>query len=277
MHHRDINVNHPPYGVEPDHHGNQQNGIHRNQSNGNKRFLSQVLIDMPDKRRRPVSAMGQPVKRNVFHVQKTSSYKEAHKVYTKPLPRKSNSFDIDLAQSPRNNTPQSPRNSVPYKSERQVNTKYKPSLDYNIGLDKHDGNTERSRCISPKEKMNRDKRPLPSDADSVYSSESDFEEEMTSDQECVLQGVTAREKDEILSEIIKVGDRVIISCPQKSPKYGKKIGICFLILCFSSYFMVSGYSAVDCKLDQLVTDKLMGKMYWIYVIWDTDDAYMCFK
>lgn len=197
-----------------------------------------------------MSAMGQPAKRNVFHVHNTSSYKEAHKVYTKPLPRKSNSFDVDMTQSPRNNTPQSPRNSATYKSERHVNTKYKPSLDYNIGPDKHDGNTERSRCISPKEKINRDKRPLPSDADSMYSSESDFEEEMTSEQAYVLQGVTAREKDEILSEVIKVGDRVIISCPQKAPKYGKKRGICFVIL------LVCGYSAVDYKncLDQFVTD-----------------------
>ncbi|XP_053402522.1 uncharacterized protein LOC123548303 isoform X3 [Mercenaria mercenaria] len=208
--HRELDVNNHPYGIDSDHHGNQQNGSHGNQSHSNKRFSNQVATETPDKRKRPVSAMAQPVKKHSAHVHRTTSYKEAHKVYTKPLPRKTNSFDIDIIQSPRSNTT--------YKSEKHVHTKLKPSLDYSISTDRSNENFDKRECESAKD----EKGPLPSDADSVFSSESDFEEEMTSEQECVLKGVSAREKDAALAEIINVGDRVLISIPQKPPRYGKK-------------------------------------------------------
>lgn len=221
-HHRDkdIDVNNHPYGIESDHHGYQQNGFHGHQSHGNKRFLNQMLTELPDKRKRPVSAMTQPTKKNTANIHRTTSYREAHKVYTKPLPRKTNSFDIDIAFSP--------RNTATYKSDKQVNSKFKPSLEYNIGPDEE--NNQKGLCESPREKMSQDKGPLPSDADSVFSSESDFEDEITSEQECVLKGVSARDKDAVLSDIINVGDRVLISCPQKPPKYGKKRGNAFVII-----------------------------------------------
>lgn len=207
---RDIDINNHPYGTESDHRGNQQNSDHGNKSHGSKRFLNQMVTELPDKRKRPVSAMVQPTKKNIAHVHRTTSYREAHKVYTKPLPRKTNSFDIDITLSPRNTTT--------YKSEKHVNTRLKPSLDYSIGP----ADDDKVMCESPREKTSQDKGPLPSDADSVFSSESDFEEEMTSEQEFVLKGVSAREKDIVLSEIINIGDRVLISVPQKPPRYGKK-------------------------------------------------------
>ncbi|XP_060567534.1 uncharacterized protein LOC132726265 isoform X2 [Ruditapes philippinarum] len=209
--HRELDVNNHPYGMESDHNGNQQNGSHGNRSHScsNKRFLNQT-IEMPDKRKRPVSAMPQPVKRNASQVHRTTSYKEAHKVYTKPLPRKTQSFEVELIQTP--------RSSTTYKSEKQGNTKLKPSLDYSIGTEK---DSERD-CISPRDKSCHEKGPLPSDADSVFSSESDFEEEMTSEQEYELKGFSSREKDQALADIINVGDRVLISVPQKPPRYSKR-------------------------------------------------------
>lgn len=156
--------------------------------------------------------MAQPVKRNNPQVHRTTSYKEAHKVYTKPLPRKTQSFDVELIQSPRSNTT--------FKSEKQGNAKFKPSVDYSIATD---GATEKE-CLSPRDKSYQEKGPLPSDADSVFSSESDFEEEMTSEQEYELKGFSAREKDEVLAEIINIGDRVLISVAQKPPKYSKRKG-----------------------------------------------------
>ncbi|KAL4235198.1 hypothetical protein ACF0H5_006836 [Mactra antiquata] len=204
--HRDIDVNNPPYGMEPDHYGNQ-NGDYSNDKYANKRFLNQVSVEMPDKRKRPVSSANPTVRRSASMVHRTSSLREAKKVYDKPLPRKCNGYEAEVVQSPRQ------QNRIAFKTDKQSNSKYKPALECNLGDDtKHDN----------KSGENDEKGQLPSDADSVFSSESDFEDEAISEQEYVTRGFSAKDKDILLSDIINVGDRVLISCPQKPPKYGKK-------------------------------------------------------
>ena len=221
---KDIDINNHPYTIEPVNghsNGNHGNSNHSNQgvvngnhSHGNKRFLSQVLSEnTPDKRQRPVSAA--PTVENRKHtrsVQRTSSYKEARKVYTKPLPRQ---------QSPR-------QNCYRPESRQQNNPRLKPSFEYNL-LDDSETDNEKSNnsgrnCVVSQMRVGSE------DCDSVSSSGSDLDEDLTSDGADMIKQISGREKDNVLAEVIDIGDRVLISIPQKQPRYGKKRGMELFLL-----------------------------------------------
>ena len=203
-----------PHISQNGHHGNQ-NGHH---GNPNQVFLKHVTVDSPSKRKRPMSAMPHTSSTNkaVFH--RTSSLKEAQKIYTSPLPRKNNAYELEYLQNSKPNS---------YKSDVQSSARLKPSLEYNIGT--HDNLNDldlTSEGYSPRELGgNKTDRDVFSDDDSVHSDDSDLEGSLTAKQESQLKCLTAKDKDRILQAIVSVGDRVLFTRQQKPPKYGKKRGI----------------------------------------------------
>ncbi|XP_052815456.1 uncharacterized protein LOC128242367 isoform X3 [Mya arenaria] len=226
-HHRDINVNHQPYGYDAD--GNQV-VVNGNMQNGNShhRFMHSVIVenDGTDKRKRPVSAAPTSGRKTPVTVHKTSSFREAHKVYTKPLPRKS--FDYDRLESPRYNHV-SNKTDPSNKHQSSSSPKIKPTMDYNlIGMDDSVSSSERSGTTvnSTNARQNGHIRlhstTTTTEVESISSSDSDCEDELTADSEATLRSMNARDRDVLMAEVVNVGDRVLISCPQKPPKYGKK-------------------------------------------------------
>ena len=215
---KDIDINDHPYPSENGHHGNQDS------SNSNQKhiFLNKVIIDTPSNRKRPISALGHSAsKKSSSSIHKTSSLREAQKVYRLPQPRKNNAFeDITVIKKDKDK-------GHAYKSDTKVNSKLKPSLEYPIGLEDNQVENQ-SPNISP-----RGSTPAPgshrhrilsvSDSDSSLSDLSD-DEDLLIEQESAIRSLSAKEKDTLLCDIISVGDRVLISCPQKQPKYGKKKG-----------------------------------------------------
>lgn len=215
---KDIDINNHPYSLEhSDGSNNHSNHVvaNGNHSHGNKRFLSQVLVDTPDKRQRPVSAAPTFAnRRNVRSVQRTSSYKEARKVYNKALPRRP--FDYEVVQSPRQNC---------YRSDKQSMSKLKPSLDYKLGDDDIENNNDKCTNHNNLSARNSEgsRTHVATDTDSSLSG-SDLEEDISADGVEMLHHMKAAERDQVLAEIIDIGDRVLICCPQKPPRYGKKRG-----------------------------------------------------
>ena len=107
-----------------------------------------------------------------------------------------------------------------------MHSKFKPSLEYTIGVDvkNFEGQSESlsPRALTPGGAVYKTRNHSISDSDSSLSDMSD--DEVFPEQDSALRNLTAKEKDSLLCDIISVGDRIIISCPQKQPKYGKKKG-----------------------------------------------------
>jgi len=219
---RDISVNHHPYSHEGERNGNQP-VVNGNGSHGNHRFMQQVLVEGGGERmKRPKSAAPAVSERKTVH--KTSSYREAHKVYTKPLPRKP--FEYEHV------------NNVTHKSSAKhnhngVHSKPRPINDLELILNLQDSVTTSEKSgttVTSSSGHNKDNghsrhhSTTTADTESICTSDSDLDDDVTVDQEQTYRSLTARERDEMLSEIITVGDRVLISCPQKPPRYGKKRG-----------------------------------------------------
>ncbi|XP_052233513.1 neurofilament light polypeptide-like isoform X3 [Dreissena polymorpha] len=208
-HTRDINVNHRPYTTETE---GVVNGSHSNH-HGNHRTFQQVSDSesVANKHKRPVSAFAPSSKKTAI-VHRTSSYREAHKVYTQPLPRKP--FDYDRVESPRNNHTQNSKHS---------SAKNRPPVEIiKISVEDAANTSDKSSPSDATDGPHSRLNSAATDMDSVSSSGSDIEEDLSLESEDVLRSLTAMEKDEVLAEIVNVGDRVLISCPQKPPRYGKK-------------------------------------------------------
>ena len=213
-----LDVNEHPYPSENGIHGNQD-GSHSNQKQA---FLNKVIVDSPGNRKRPISALGHTANKKTS-VHKTSSLREAQKIYKHPLPRKNtgSSFEetIDLKKD----------KGHAYKSDVKVNSKLKPSLEYTIGLDDNhnDSHLDHSlmspRVPTPGGGAYRLRSHSISDSDSDLSDFSD--DDLLIEQESAIRSLSGKEKDALLSDIVSVGDRVRISCAQKQPKYGKKRGL----------------------------------------------------
>ena len=226
-----IDVNDHPYPSENGLHGNQD-GSHSNQK---QTFLNKVIVDCPGSRKRPISALGHSANKKTS-VQKTSSLREAQKIYKHPLPRKNtgNAFEetIDLKKD----------KGHAYKSDAKVNSKLKPSLEYAIGLD--DNHTDlhsehplvSPRVSTPGGGAYRLRSHSVSDSDSSLSDYSD--DDLLIEQESAIRSLSAKEKDSLLCDIVSVGDRILISCAQKQPKYGKKRGN-YRFPSISSYFYIN--------------------------------------
>lgn len=182
-----------------------------------------MITDTPDKRQRPVSAAPyNSGKKSAKPVCRTSSYKEAYRVYTKPLPRQA--FDLESVQTPRQNC---------YRSDKSSHSKLKPSLDYRLGEDDI-GNNNNEKCVNANvngRHLDVARMQVATETDSESSSGSDLDEDVTPDAVTMLQRMNGQEKDEVLSEVVRLGDRVLISCPQKPPRYGKKRGRKYFKIC----------------------------------------------
>ena len=114
----------------------------------------------------------------------------------------------------------------PYKSDGKVHSKLKPSLEYTIGVDENNveghSETPSPRGSTPWGRPHKLRNHSVSDSDSSLSDTSDDED--TLEQEIAVRNLSAKEKDTLLCDIVSVGDRILVSCPQKQPKYGKKKG-----------------------------------------------------
>lgn len=183
-----------------------------------------MVEETPDKRQRPVSAVHPSAgRRSASAVHRTTSYKEARKVYTQPLPRRPNEYEGIYVQSPRQNS---------YKSDsKHSSSKLKPTLDYRLGEDDLLNNNE--KCVANancSQTRNSESARLQTalETDSVSSSSSDLDDDLTPDGADLLRHMSGQERDAVLQEVINLGDRVLISCPQKPPRYGKKRGNCFI-------------------------------------------------
>jgi len=65
---------------------------------------------------------------------------------------------------------------------------------------------------------------LSSDLSSLSSDDNGSDDRPSSARLTKLMKLSSKQREEILCNFVNVGDRVLISVPQKPPKYGKKIG-----------------------------------------------------
>ena len=127
-------------------------------------------------------------------------------------------------------------------SERPNQPKYYPSLDYPLGV--NTSSVSRRGLASSKSSRQFSRLRQESTDSSVFSPRSAVceraklkslgsDSESSGDEQIVdsktdlfgpemLDSMTDQEKDEILAEVIQMGDRVKILVPQKPPKYGRK-------------------------------------------------------
>ena len=175
-------------------------------------------MDSPANRKRPISALGHSANKSASSIYRTSSFREAQKVYQHPLPRKQNIIeDVVVLKKDKKHS---------YRSDGKMHSKFKPSLEYTIGVNEKniEGQSESPspRAFTPGGAAYKTRNHSISDSDSSLSDMSD--DEVFPEQDSALRNLTAKERDSLLCDIISVGDRIIISCPQKQPKYGKKKG-----------------------------------------------------
>lgn len=206
---REIDVSRPPYSSDPDciHH----NGKSERPMSGNT-FPARNHSDDS----RPKTAVVRPT------INKTSSFKE------QSPSRGHSGVSRWHSQKVPNSSSKKCENSPKYNSDTR-SSKFSPSLDYVIGakngdhcnVDSEDGRIS-SQCQLVKRTHSDN-----SISDSMSSS-SDITEAMDDDTSLeyvqMISKLSPKEKDQVISNFVCIGDRVIICVPQKPPRYGKKIG-----------------------------------------------------
>ncbi|KAK3603789.1 hypothetical protein CHS0354_042790 [Potamilus streckersoni] len=195
---KDIDVNIPPYALE---NGHQVSDSHEHSHTTQKYvFLNKILQDPQLDGKRPIYS------REKSAVKRTASMKETHKVYGGP------EFQSKNGRSSRMST-------YSFRSDSKVTSKYaKPQLELNYGVS--DKSSQQRQAHT--DLMHPKRGHSLSGSDSDLSDISDLSANLAVEQEDVLSKLNAKEKDDILSHIINMGNRVLFNVPQKPPKYGKR-------------------------------------------------------
>ncbi|CAL1540711.1 unnamed protein product [Lymnaea stagnalis] len=232
----------------PNTHGTSSNKENRE----NVTHTSGSWIDASKKQQRPKTSMssmgnGSLVQRSASfhhlnHSGNGSGVPSANRSHS-PRVRKSDASHVHSDSSKQ-------RRNVVYSSEKmeKLSSKYRPSLDYPLGLSTDEemttessrgwsgGNSFRGSVARPKSAYaglgkggNSLSSTTGSDTD-TYSQEcsspgpgeSAAAWRLTKRDKKLLAGLSSAHQDAILSDIIQMGDRISIDVPQKPPRYGRK-------------------------------------------------------
>lgn len=165
-------------------------------------LLEQVLTDSGScEDLRPKTAIVHP------NIRRSSSYKEPPTYSQKSFGNKSN-------QNEHIRSPSSPRNPT----DKKISSKFQPSVEYKMNVKENghqdSGFVDRSSSHGSSALMHH------SFSDTVDSgSESEDLDEIP----LLKTKMPGKEKDDILKQYVKLGSRIVVSVPQKPPRYGRKI------------------------------------------------------
>lgn len=177
-------------------------------------MLEQVITDSGScEDLRPKTAIVHP------NIRRTSSYKETPTYLQKNSGNKTQHEHYPVI---RRHTPASPRCQL----DKKISSKFQPSVDYRINVKENghqdSGYVDRSSSQSSSAAWARH-----SFSDNIDSgSDSDDLDEVP----LFRSKMPGKEKDKILSQYIKLGSRIVVSVPQKPPKYGRKISKSFFLI-----------------------------------------------
>ncbi|XP_063440674.1 uncharacterized protein LOC134721523 isoform X2 [Mytilus trossulus] len=155
---------------------------------------------------RPKTAIVHP------NIRRTSSYKEPPTYLQKTSGSRSSSQNEHIHF--RRQTPLSPRSQ----GDKKISSKFQPLVDYKINV-KENGHQD-SGFVDRGSSRSSSAWVRHSFSDTVDSgSESEDLDEIP----LFRSKMPGKEKDEILKQYVKLGSRIVITVPQKPPKYGRKI------------------------------------------------------